>query len=264
MKDFTLGVLQIGAGQDSAASLDKIKTTLSRYSVNADLIVMPEYSNVNPVGLSREALLERAERHGGYFTRGLEALAEEYGTYILAGMLEREGDCAYSSVLYVTPSGDSKIIYRKTILFDALGARESENLCKGEKKPPVIDLAFAKIGVIVCFELRFPELSRSLALRGAELIVAPTAWFQGPLKEDHLVVTARARAMENTVYLAIASQWSRRFTGRSLVVDPFGAVRLDLGSGERYGEAFIEEEYLREVRRTLPLIEIAKNMKTYT
>ncbi len=260
MKDFSLGVLQVSTGTDSVSSFNRIKSVLARYNVNADLVLFPEYSNINPVGLSREELLERAEKHGGYFTRGIETLAEEYGVYILAGMLEREGDCIYSSILYATPSGGSRIIYRKKILFNALGVKESENLCSGKKEPPILDLPFAKIGLIVCFELRFPELVRKLALRGAEVVAVPAAWFEGHLKEDHLVVTARARAIENTIYLAIASQWNTRFTGRSIVVDPFGTVRLDLGSGERYGEAFIEEAYLKEVREKLPLLEIARKI----
>ncbi len=260
MKDFTLGILQVSARHDSASSLDRIRNVLARYNVNADLILLPEYSNINPVGLSREELLERAERHGGFFTRGIESLAEEYGVYMLAGMLEREGDCVYSSVLYATPGGGSRIAYRKRILFDALGVKESENLCSGKKEAPILGLPFAKIGLVICFELRFPELVRKLALQGAELVAVPTAWFEGHLKEDHLIVTARSRAIENTIYLAIASQWSTRFTGRSVVVDPFGAIRLDLGSGERYGEAFIEEAYLKEVREKLPLLEIAKEI----
>ncbi|BEP18264.1 carbon-nitrogen hydrolase family protein [Pyrofollis japonicus] len=258
MKDFTLGILQFSARDDAVASLERIKQILSQYSVNADLIILPEYSNADPTGLSRDTVLERAEKHGGYFTRGLEMLAEDYGVYILAGLLEREGECAYSSVLYVTPSSESKIVYRKRILFDALGVRESDILCPGKTQPPVLNLPFARIGLLVCFELRFPEIARQLALQGAEVVVAPTAWFQGHLKEEQLVAIAKTRAMENTVYLAIASQWSNKFTGRSIVVDPYGATRLDLGSGERYGEAFIESAYLKEVRTQLPLLKILR------
>jgi len=206
MKDFTLGVLQFGAQNDAVASLERIKQILSRYSVNADLIILPEYSNASPAGLGRNLVLERAERHGGYFTRGLETLAEDYGVYILAGLLEREGNCAYSSVLYVTPSGESRIVYRKRILFDALGARESDILCPGKTQQPVLSLPFAKTGLLICFELRFPEIARQLALQGAEIIIAPTAWFRGPLKEEQLVTMAKARAWRTSRACSMSPQ----------------------------------------------------------
>ena len=172
------------------------------------------------------------------------------------GFLERSGDCVYSSVVMVRPSGGAEVVYRKNVLFDALGYRESSVLCRGDKPPSLVEVTGLRVGVIVCFELRFPEMARSLALQGVELVLVPAAWYSGSGKEEQLRFLAQARASENTAYLAIASMTGPDFVGRSMLVDPMGFVVLDAGTREVYVEGMVDTDYLREVRRTLPLLEL--------
>ena len=116
------------------------------------------------------------------------------------------------------------------------------------------EVAGARVAVAVCFDLRFPELFRLYALAGAEVVAVPAAWYRGPLKEEMLHVLAKARAVENTVYVAVANQYSDRFTGRSVAADPMGVALVDLGVGERYAEVPLDLDYLEEVRRQIPLL----------
>ncbi|NOZ88698.1 MAG: nitrilase [Crenarchaeota archaeon] len=249
-----LGLAQYRSGGSPGESLERLLRLLRGARVEADLIILPEYADLDPTmpGLRGAAV----EPGGSPFVEGLVGLAYEYGAYILAGVAERRGGCVYSSVVLAEPGGGWRIVYRKTVLFDAFGYRESSILCPGRQPPPVLELPrlLLRVGVAVCYELRFPELARSLALRGAGLLAVPAAWYQGPLKEEQLVVSARSRALENTFYVAVASQAGEPFTGRSVVADPLGAARLDLGASQGYGEVELDPGLLEEVRERLPVL----------
>jgi len=88
--------------------------------------------------------------------------------------------------------------------------------------------------------------------------VVPSAWFKGPLKEETLSFLARARAHENTIYVAVAVQYGDEYTGRSLVVDPWGTQILDLGVGEKYYELDLDIDLVSEVRRKLPVLQLRR------
>jgi predicted amidohydrolase len=117
---------------------------------------------------------------------------------------------------------------------------------------------------MTCYDVRFPELARALVARGAELIVIPAAWAAGLFKEEHWVTLVRARAIENTVWVAAACQVpdpssppTRAPTGigRSLLVDPMGAVRADLGPFAGVGVADLDPALTKQVRAMLPSLE---------
>jgi deaminated glutathione amidase len=128
----------------------------------------------------------------------------------------------------------------------------------------VADLAGLRIGFLTCYDVRFPEHARALADRGAELIVLPSAWAAGLFKEEHWVTLVRARAIENTVWVAAAGQVPDRTEpptraptgiGRSLVVDPMGVARLDLGPHPGVAVAEIDTGLTARVRAELPCLE---------
>ncbi len=253
-----VGLVQYASRRERRESLEVLRGILSRHRVEADLVVLPEYADTTPVRPRREFLASGVSVEDNEFLAGLEGLAAEYSAYFVAGVLEKKGDCNYSSVALVEPSGGTRIIYRKRILFDALGYRESSLLCPGSEKSPIVELKGVKIGFAVCFELRFPEVFREIALSGAYLAVVPTAWYAGSLKEEQLITAVKARANEETMYIAAANQYSDRFTGRSMVVDPYAVKILDLGQGEKYGEAIVDTGVVEEAREKLPLLDIYK------
>jgi len=184
----------------------------------------------------------------------LEGVAREHGVYVVGGVLEEAGGCRYSSVVVVEPGGGWRIVYRKRVLFRGFGVDESRVLCPGSGGSGLVEVGGFRLGFVVCYELRIPELLRGPVLEGADVIVAPSAWYPGPLKEEHLLVVARARALDNTVWVAVPNQPAPRFTGRSLLVDPLGVVRLQLPPGPGYAEAVVDRESLREARERLPVL----------
>jgi predicted amidohydrolase len=113
-------------------------------------------------------------------------------------------------------------------------------------------------GVQTCYDVRFPELSRHLANRGAGVLLLPAAWVHGMLKESHWEVLVRARAIENTAYVAAAGLTGRQLTGSSMLVDPMGVPVVRAGEAEGLLVADVEPERLRAVRRTNPSLEHAR------
>jgi deaminated glutathione amidase len=139
----------------------------------------------------------------------------------------------YNTAVAFDGAGELVASYRKLHLFDAFGHRESEEVAPGSA-PVLVTLAGMRTGLEICYDVRFGELSRALAVAGADLLVLPAAWAAGPLKEEHWLTLVRARAIENTVWVAAAGQVpdpdeppTRAATGigRSILVDPLGVVR---------------------------------------
>ena len=110
------------------------------------------------------------------------------------------------------------------------------------------------VGLLICYDLRFPELSRILALKGANVLVAPSAWVQGEMKEEHWLTMVRARAIENGSYLVAPDQVGNIYCGRSMVVDPFGVVLADMGQREGIEIVNIDSKRTLDVRKSLPLL----------
>lgn len=152
--------------------------------------------------------------------------------------------------------GDGEIIatYRKLHLYDAFSTRESEMVEAGRELPPILTISDMKVGMMTCYDARFPELARDLALRGAELVVMPSAWVRGPGKERHWEVLVTARALDNTCYLAASGECGPRNIGSSMVVDPLGVAIARAGEGPGLIFAEITRERLAEARQKLPVL----------
>jgi deaminated glutathione amidase len=202
-----------------------------------------------------------AEPLDGPFGRELADIAMATGVAVVAGVFESapEGR-VYNTTVGYDEAGRLAAVYRKIHLFDALGHRESDSVAPGDELV-IADLAGLRVGFMTCYDVRFPELARALAVAGADLLVLPAAWAAGQFKEEHWVTLVRARAIENTIWVAAAGQVpdpSERPTraptgvGRSLLVDPMGVVRLDLGPAEAIAVGDVDTEQTAEVRAALP------------
>jgi predicted amidohydrolase len=124
----------------------------------------------------------------------------------------------------------------------------------GTASPEILEVDGFRVAMIVCYDMRFPNIVSDMADRGAEVLLVPSAWVAGPLKEEHWTVLTHARAIENTMYVAAAGQGGRDYTARSVIVDPFGATLAGLGESEGVAAADISHERLREVRAKLPVL----------
>lgn len=215
-----------------------------------DLVVLPE-AFAREFGDPSEPLGAYAEALDGPFAQAVDALASELDTTVVAGMFEASDDPErpFNTLLV---RGDVETSYRKIHLYDSFGFRESDRLAAGAISPRVVDVAGFRLGLMTCYDLRFPELARALVDEGAEVLVIPAAWVAGDRKVDHWRTLVRARAIENTVHVVAVGQPAPRYCGHSMVVDPLGDVLVEAGPEEAVLDAVLSRSALDQARRTNP------------
>lgn len=222
-----------------------------------DFMVFPEiFMSQYPARTARKVILSAGESLDGPFVAGMQQLARENHLWMVFGMWEKVEDDAddrnYNTTVMVNDQGEIVQTYRKTHLYDAFGARESENVKPGDSFFDPVDTPFGRIGLFVCYEIRFPEVAREQAARGADILLVPTAWVKGSLKSLHLKALATARAIENTVYLLACNQCGSIYIGESIAVDPMGVSVSCGGEQEALIPVFIDTDRVDEVRKKLP------------
>jgi predicted amidohydrolase len=253
-----IALCQIPVGPDSVVNLSRARDALREAAAGgAELAVFPEATMVRFGSDLRAA----AEPLDGPFCAGFSAACAASGVAAVAGVFEPAPDGrVYNTAVAFSGSGDLVASYRKLHLFDALGQRESDLVAPGEDVV-VTSLAGATVGLQICYDIRFPELTRALAIGGASLVTVSAAWQAGLFKEEHWVTLARARAIENTVWIAAVGQVpdtdakpTRAPTGvgRSMLIDPLGVVRCDLGPSAGVTVAEADLTLVQTVRATLP------------
>jgi predicted amidohydrolase len=215
---------------------------------DADLVVLPE-AFARDFGEAGSGLADVAEPLDGPFVAEVARLAEERRTTVVAGMFERADGPPYNTVVV---RGAAVADYRKIHLFDSFGYRESDVLAAGELTPVTFGLAGFTVGVMTCYDLRFPELARRLVDAGADALVVPSAWVAGPRKVEHWTTLLRARAIENTVYVVGVGQPGPRYTGHSMVVDPLGDIVVRAGDEPAVIRAELDPEVVVRARETNP------------
>ncbi|MGO4299360.1 carbon-nitrogen hydrolase family protein [Leifsonia sp. RAF41] len=223
----------------------------------ATLIVLPESAMFTDFGPSPDPVAN-AEPLDGAFVQSLARSAETHGVWVVAGMTEAlpDGTRVHNTVVAVSPGGALTALYRKVHLYDSYGSRESDTVAPGDiVAPTIFDAAGFTIGVMTCYDLRFPESARRLADAGAQVIVVPSAWAAGPLKEDHWATLVRARAIENTCYVVASGQTGPNCTGNSMVVDPQGVVISNAGTAPGVASAELLNERLDAVRAIAPFLD---------
>ena len=253
-----VAVAQFTATLEPATNRETVAKLTAEAAVGgAELVVFPEAA-ARDFGQPTEPLAPVAEPLDGPFAGALSRLASEHRTVIVAGMLERiesSSSHVYNTVVAVGPDGSRLGAYRKLHLFDAFGHRESARIRAGDGGTLTFSHGGHTFGVLTCYDLRFPELARQLVDRGADTLLLPAAWVQGPLKEDHWTTLVRARAIESTCYVLGSGQVGNIYCGRSLIVDPMGVTLAALGEEPGVAVAELSAERLAAVRAKLPCLQ---------
>ena len=244
---------QIAVGPDKDENLRTIaRTTVRAAAAGARLLVFPESAMVR-TERPDQSLVPFAESMEGPFVDRLSQLARTHRVSIACGIFEvGDGRRVYNTVPVIGPDGDLLGAYRKIHLYDAFAFRESDTVLPGPGTALTFELEGTRFGVMTCYDVRFPELARVLATRGAEAIVLPAAWVAGPLKEDHWDVLVRARAIENTVYLLACGQAGPGRCGASMLVDPMGVAVARATEIEQLVVGELSCGRLAEVRKLNP------------
>ncbi|UNQ73430.1 carbon-nitrogen hydrolase family protein [Infirmifilum sp. NZ] len=246
---------QMVAGPNKEENLRRVLEKLSR--ADADLHVFPEYlMGVGEGGVSREHVHALAEPLEGPFAASVVEKSGELGTAVAFSAFLREGDGVYNAAV-LADRGRVVTVYRKVHLFDAFGYRESSVFAPGDSLA-VARLGDFTVGLAVCFDLRFPELFRAMALRGAELFIVPSAWYRGPYKVEQWLALTAARAHENTAYLIAVDQTGSLFAGHSTIVTPLGHRLVDLGEREGVIVVEINRGEVEEARRLVPVLQLLR------
>lgn len=248
--DLQVTVVQRASALDPAvnrAALEDLR------ALRSDLVVLPE-AFARDFGDPGSPLAPYAEPLDGPFVRALTAVAP--GT-VVAGMFESGAPAPGSAALpwntvVAVDAGGLRASYRKIHLYDSFGHRESAQLRAGDPAPCVLDVGGWQVGVMTCYDLRFPEMGRLLVDAGAEVLVVPAAWVAGDRKVDHWLTLLRARAIENTVWVVGAGQPGPRYTGHSAVVAPDGDVVAAADERPAVLTVALERGRLDAVRRTNP------------
>lgn len=263
MKGFVLALCQLQVGMNKEENLQRAREmVVQAVQKGAQLVVLPEMFQCPYDGKYFPSFAE--EIPGGETTRFLIELARELGIYLCGGSIPEQGtDGIYNTSLLLDPEGKISLKHRKIHLFDidvpgGITFRESDTLQAGDQLG-VLETPLGRLGLMICYDIRFPELVRLLALQGAEMILLPAAFnrITGP---PHWELTLRARALDNQVFVVGVSP-ARNDTasyvayGHSLVADPWGKVVVEGGEGEELILVTIDGEELEKVRENLPLLQ---------
>jgi deaminated glutathione amidase len=254
--------VQLNASESKADNIERAGRLVARAaSTGADLVVLPEkWNGIGPPDFLR-ANAESLD--DGPTVDAMRGWARDHKITLVGGSIaeRREGHEKLSNTCVVfDPDGDVVALYRKIHMFDVeVGGqvyRESESEEPGEENAPVSEVEGWKLGLTICYDLRFPELYRILAVEGAELITVPAAFtlFTG---KDHWELLLRARAVENQCYVVAANQWGthgdgKASYGRSMIIDPWGLVVAQAPDADGVIAVEIDRARLEEVRRALP------------
>lgn len=256
-----IAVAQFAPGDDEAANLSAIRSLAEDAAARgARLVVFPEYSSYFSLGLGPD-WGAHAQHVDGAFVQALAAIAREHGIHLVAGMIESVGDAerVSNTLVAVDPSGAVVATYRKIHLYDAFGMRESDRIVAGPVDQAVtFPFGDFTVGLQTCYDVRFPEMTRRLVDAGADLVLVPSEWVRGPLKEQHWRTLVTARAIENTVYVAAADHAPPVGAGNSMIVDPMGVELVTIGESTDVGVAWISPSRVAEVRQTNPALELRR------
>lgn len=206
---------------DVAANLDKMdQLARAARATGADAIVFPEMSDT---GYEMQTILRTASPADGVPRQRLAALARELQMWIIAGISLREGSSVFNTAVVFDRTGKAVAEYRKIHLFSGADVCEQEHLSAGQGVA-LFDFEGLSTGLMICYDLRFPELARAITLAGAEAIVVPAAW--PPARIAHWSALLVARAIENQIFVIGVNRSGRdspiEFGGRSAAIDPFG------------------------------------------
>ncbi|OLN32989.1 carbon-nitrogen hydrolase family protein [Desulfosporosinus metallidurans] len=257
---FQLVMAQLVSLDDKHVNLKKAENAVkyAKQIHGADIVVFPEvFMSHFPIGTPKDISLKDAEPVDGPFVGGMCKLALQYGVWLVFGMREAteepSDERVYNTTVIVSSEGSVISTYRKTHLFDAFGYNESKNIKPGDALFEPISTPFGKLGLFVCYELRFPEIARYQAIHGAEIIIVPSGWVHGPMKEYHWRNLVTARAIENTVYMVACGKVSDNFyIGQSLIADPMGVIMVSGPETEALIPCRIDLGRIKGVRAKLP------------
>jgi deaminated glutathione amidase len=261
MSRLRVALVQLDAGTDPAANVEAaVRLADQAAAEGARLVALPEYLQYRG---NDDGYRASAQPIPGPFTDAFAAVARQRNAWILAGSLAESGPAGrpYNTSVLIDPTGTIRAAYRKIHLFDVAlvdgpADRESDRVTAGDRAV-VADVDGTRLGLSICYDLRFPELYRALAAAGAEVFAVP-ANFLERTGRDHWEPLLRARAIENGAYVLAPAQVGRASGvaahGRSMIVDPWGTVIAQAADAVGIISAELDFERVASIRHQIPVL----------
>ena len=260
-KKFRAAIVQMKSSVDKEDNLAySVKLINEAAKRKARLICFPEFQMAySPAEQKPESLHKIAEKITGNFISTLSNSAKLNKINVIATMYEiintnERNQKVFDTGIIINELGKVQSIYRKVHLYDALGFKESKKLVAGSIIERPTRTSVGNLGLLICYDMRFPEISRILTVNGASILASPSAWVAGFMKREHWEIMVKARAIENGVYVIAPNQVGNIYCGHSMVIDPFGSTLADMGSREGIEIIDIDSSRIDRIRRTLPLL----------
>jgi len=261
-KKFRAALVQMKSSVDKNKNLSYSLKLIGRAAQKkAQLICFPEFQMAySPAEQKPETLHEIAEKINGDFISALSNSAKKNKINVVATIYEiintnKQNQKVFDTAVIINERGKIQSVYRKIHLYDALGFKESKKLLAGNIIEKPTRTSVGNLGLQICYDMRFPEISRILTVNGANILVSPSAWVAGFMKQEHWEIMLKSRAIENGVYVIAPNQLGNIYCGHSMVIEPFGATLTDMGNREGMEILDIDNSRIDTVRRTLPLLE---------
>ncbi|MEE2038128.1 carbon-nitrogen hydrolase family protein [Nocardiopsis sp. CT-R113] len=258
-----VAVAQFAPGQDKAENQRAVaQLTAHAAAEGARVVLFPEYTMFTASRMDHR-YVKAAEPLDGPFVSSAADTARREGVHVVLGVNEAgdaDADRFTNTLVALSPEGERVAHYRKIHLYDAFGVRESDVLRPGPIEEPETFTADGVVfGLQTCYDLRFPEVTRRIVDAGAHVVLLAAQWVPGPLKEEHWRTLARARAIENTVYVAASGQAAPTGAGNSMVVDPMGTAVAALGEQSfAVATARVSADRVEEVRGVNPALSLRR------
>lgn len=256
-----VSVSQFKSVRDIESNLRTIRSHIATAAESGSLLIcFPEASMV-AYESSREELVSIAAQHSARFIAEVSASAKAYAIDVFVGLYEPlDGHRTRNTFAHVGADGSLKGRYEKLHLYDAFSFKESDKNRHGDLLPEhaevyVTDVGGVRFGILNCYDLRFPEISRIAVDKGADVLLYGAGWIAGSLKELHWETLLRARAIENTCYVLASCQPPPTSVGMSMGIDPSGLVIGGIAAVEGVVTVEVLPQRLRDVRKDLPCLE---------
>lgn len=230
----TLALAQFGACADKGANLAAIERFAQQAAKSgASMLFLPEYSMYYAKTNRQSLNIRAAEPLDGAFATALGGIARRYGLWLAAGLYERADGLPYNTIVLLDDTGARRGCHRKQKLYDAFGCRESDECRAGDAPFSPVQTPAGRLGILTCFELRFPALAAEQKAAGADILYVPAGWAAGPNKLLHWRTLLCARAIENHMtVLGVDQSAPGCFIGHSAAFAPDGTTRGALGEGD--------------------------------
>lgn len=238
--------------QQNATQVEDMIEQASRK--NVDLLVLPEGVMARFMD-RKEQIRDAAQAVDGPFVSRIREFTADHELTVIFGIHESNDEPRPYNTLIALRAGEMLAVYRKLHLYDAFAQVESDNVRPGDELPPLIDVGGFRIGLMTCYDIRFPEMARLLALEGADALAIPAAWAKGFGKERQWATLVSARALDNTVYVLASGEAGSTCIGTSIIANPLGQPLTTSAYDTELAVTTMSRKKLSKIRQDLPVLE---------